>query len=97
VAENGDELAGRDFHLQQNYPNPFNPTTAVSYQLSAVSNVRITIYDVLGREIASLLDEVKQPGTYSVTWNGAGYPSGMYFCRMVAGSYTSTVKMVLAK
>jgi hypothetical protein len=96
-----DASAGADLpvrtSLRQNYPNPFNPTTVVSYQLSVVSNVRIAVYDVLGREIGTLMDEVKQPGTYSVTWNAAGRPSGVYFCRMQAGNVQTAVKMVLMK
>jgi hypothetical protein len=83
--------------LSQNYPNPFNPTTGIRFQMSGAGPVNLTVYDLLGREVATLVNEVKEAGTYSVTWNGAGQPSGVYFCRMVAGSYTSTVKMVLAK
>jgi glycosidase len=68
--------------LAQNYPNPFNPTTAVSYQLSAVSEVRLVVYDVLGREVATLVDGMRQPGTYTVWFDGSNIASGLYFYRM---------------
>jgi hypothetical protein len=73
-----------EFVLRQNYPNPFNPTTAVSYQLSAVSKVKLVVYDILGRELATLVNEVKQPGTYSVLFNASGLASGMYLYRLHA-------------
>jgi photosystem II stability/assembly factor-like uncharacterized protein len=85
------------FGLEQNYPNPFNPSTVVSYQLPVARNVKLAIYDLLGREVAVLLDEVKSPGTYEATWNAAGFSSGVYFCRMTAGAFSSTLKMVYMK
>jgi endo-1,4-beta-xylanase len=86
-----------EFGLRQNYPNPFNPSTAISYQLSAVSFVRLCIYDALGREVATLVNEIQSAGSYVVRWDGTSHPSGVYYCRMVAGSVTQTRKMVLAK
>ena len=71
-----------EFRLWQNYPNPFNPTTVVSYQLSVVSNVRLVVYDVLGREVAVLVDERKGPGSYTIRFNAAGLASGVYFYRL---------------
>jgi hypothetical protein len=85
------------FALYQNYPNPFNPTTVISCQLPVASKVRIVIYDLLGRVVATLLDEVKAPGTYSVTWDATGLASGVYICRMEAGNYVQTRKVVLMK
>jgi hypothetical protein len=85
------------FTLSQNYPNPFNPTTVVSWQLPVVSNVKLVICDLLGREVATLMDEAKQPGTYSLTWNASGLSSGVYFCRISAGSFVETHKMILMK
>lgn len=73
-----------DYALNQNYPNPFNPSTAISFQLSAVSFVRLIVCDVLGREIAVLVDEVRQPGTHTVQWDASRFPSGTYFYRMQA-------------
>ena len=93
------------YALWQNYPNPFNPTTVVSYQLASVGNVRLVVYDLLGREVAVLLNEKKEPGKYSVTWNASGMASGVYFCRMQSGdpslrsgrSFVQTKSMVLLK
>ncbi len=72
------------FLLEQNYPNPFNPTTVVSYQLPVVSNVRLAIYDLLGREVAALVNEKKGPGIYEVMFDARGLPSGVFFCRLSA-------------
>ena len=85
------------FALRQNYPNPFNPTTVIGYSLSARSHVRLAVYDLLGREAALLVDEEKSAGLYSVSWNAAGIPSGVYFCRLSAGSFTETRKMLFEK
>jgi chitinase len=87
----------REFALSQNYPNPFNPTTAVSYQLPAVSQTFIAIYDLLGREVKVLVNERKNPGRYEITWDAAGIPSGVYICRMSAGDFTSARKLTLVK
>lgn len=86
-----------NFMLYQNYPNPFNPTTTISYQLPVVSHVTLEIYDILGREIAALVDERKSPGTYKVKFDGSRFASGVYFCRMTAGSYVLTRKLLLLK
>jgi endo-1,4-beta-xylanase len=94
-----------DFSLSQNYPNPFNPATAISFQLpapsgaegSAVSFVKLTVSDILGREVATLVKEQRQAGTYTVHWNASGLPSGMYFYRLQAGDFLDTKKMILAK
>ncbi len=68
--------------LTQNYPNPFNPSTSISYQLPTQNHVTLKVYDLLGREVATLVNEVRQPGTYSVQWNAFGVASGMYICRL---------------
>lgn len=91
--------------LMQNYPNPFNPRTAISFQLpapsgvegSAISFVRLKVFDALGREVATLVDEEKPAGSYIVTWNAQNLPSGVYLCRIVAGNYTDSKKMLLMK
>jgi hypothetical protein len=85
------------FSLGQNYPNPFNPTTAISYQLSANSFVTLKVFDILGREVATLVNEVQRPGIYRVKWDASGLPSGVYFCRMHAGEFVATRKAVLMK
>ncbi len=86
-----------EFTLLQNYPNPFNPTTGVRFQVAGVSDVKITVYDLLGRQVAVLVNERKQPGSYQVSFDGTGLASGIYFCRMVAGSFTATRTMMLVK
>ena len=85
------------FILEQNYPNPFNPTTAISYQLAANSFVTLRIFDVLGREVAKLVNEQQAAGTHDVRWDASGMPSGMYLYRITAGNFDSARKMVLTK
>jgi hypothetical protein len=85
------------FVLLQNYPNPFNPNTAISYQLSAISVVKLGVFDALGREVATLVDEEKPTGTYTATWNAGSLPSGVYVYRLVAGNYYDSKKMLLVK
>ena len=85
------------YQLLQNYPNPFNPTTNFTFELSKAGFVSIKIYDVLGREVATLVNEVKQAGSYLATWNAINAGSGIYFCKMQSGSFTATKKMILMK
>ena len=85
------------YSLAQNYPNPFNPSTSISYQLPRQSYVTLIIYNILGREIATLVDEMKQPGKYFVQWNASDIPTGVYFYRLVTGNYVQTKKLVLMK
>lgn len=87
----------KSFDLQQNYPNPFNPSTKLTFQVSKAGFVSIKIYDLLGREAATLVDEVKQAGTYSATWDAKTFNSGVYFCRMQSESFSTTIKMILTK
>jgi hypothetical protein len=87
----------REFSLQQNYPNPFNPSTNFTYQVAKEEFVSLKMYDALGREVASLVNEVKQAGTYGATWNAVGFGSGIYFCKMQAGSFMETRKLILMK
>jgi len=85
------------YALQQNYPNPFNPATTMSFAISHQSFVTLRVYDMLGEHVATLVNEVKQPGEYTVRWNAASLPSGVYFYRLQAGSFTETKKLVLLK
>ncbi len=88
------------FDLNQNYPNPFNPSTTISYQLSAVSKVSLKVYDVLGREVATLVNEVQSPGNYSVQLgnnSNIGLTSGIYFYKLIADNYVQIKKMILLK
>jgi len=92
-------LAGRPekFELAQNYPNPFNPSTSIKFTIPRQVGVSLKIYDILGREVATLLDEVKAPGTYSVTWDASALASGVYFYRIKAGDFMQAKKMMLVK
>jgi hypothetical protein len=89
--------APRQYALSQNYPNPFNPTTEISFQIPEAVQTSLKIYDVLGRDVATLVDDVKQPGEYTVQWDALNVPSGLYFCRLRAGSFSETKKMLLVK
>ena len=87
------------FSLEQNYPNPFNPETTIRYTIPKSSQVTLKVYDVLGREIATLVDEVKQPGIYNSTFSTlrSSLTSGVYFYRLQAGGFVQTKKMLLIK
>ncbi len=86
-----------EFALEQNYPNPFNPSTTFRYSIPAQSKVVIKVYDILGNEIATLMDEEKSIGTYELTWNAENLPSGVYFYQLRSGSFVETKKMLLLK
>ncbi len=85
------------FELYANYPNPFNPTTKIKYQLPELSNVKLTVYDVLGREIKTLVNAEKPAGSYEVEFDGNGLPSGVYFYRIESTKFSDTKKFVLLK
>ena len=85
------------FSLQQNYPNPFNPSTTIGYEVLTASRVRIVVDDVLGREVALLVDREQPAGKYAVTWDGKGMASGVYYYRMEAGTFRQTKAMLLMR
>jgi photosystem II stability/assembly factor-like uncharacterized protein len=85
------------FQLSQNYPNPFNPNTAISFQLSIVGHVSLKMFNALGEEVATLVSEELPAGTYSRTWYASGFPSGVYYYRLQAGSFVETKKLVLLR
>jgi hypothetical protein len=85
------------FTLEQNYPNPFNPSTTIKYELPKVSEVRLSLYDVLGREVAVLVNERRDAGVHEVKFDGSGLLSGVYFYRMEAGSFVETKRLLLIK
>jgi len=92
------------FGLEQNYPNPFNPLTIIKYAIAGVGdlglgarNTRLVVYDLLGREVAVLVNERKAPGHYEVTFDARGLASGVYIYRLTAGSFVQTRKMILMK
>lgn len=86
-----------NFYLEQNYPNPFNPTTNIEFRISNFGFVSLKVYDVLGKEIVTLVNEEKPAGQYDVEFDASGLPSGIYFYRLTAGSYSATKKLVLLK
>jgi photosystem II stability/assembly factor-like uncharacterized protein len=86
-----------EFSLEQNYPNPFNPSTKISWQSPVGSWQILKIYDVLGNEVATLVDEYKPAGKYEVEWDASNHPSGIYFYQLKAGGFVSTKKMILIK
>ncbi len=86
-----------NFSLEQNYPNPFNPSTRINFSLPSVQEVTLTVYNVLGQKVEELVHRKMSPGSYSVTFDGSRLSSGVYFYRLIAGSYVKTNKMLLLK
>ncbi|MBK8981466.1 MAG: T9SS type A sorting domain-containing protein [Ignavibacteria bacterium] len=85
------------FSLSQNYPNPFNPNTNINYQISVSGNVNLSVYDVLGNEVMTLVNEKQNPGTYSVNFDGSNFSSGVYFYKLITGDFSETKQMILLK
>jgi photosystem II stability/assembly factor-like uncharacterized protein len=85
------------YKLHQNYPNPFNPNTTIKYQIPEISFVTIKVYDVLGKEVATLVNEEKPAGNYDIEFDGEGITSGIYFYQLQAGSFVETKKMIMIK
>jgi hypothetical protein len=85
------------FALLQNYPNPFNPGTNFEFRIANVELVVLKIFDVLGREVATLVNDVRPAGTYTVRWDASSLPSGVYYYRLRAGEFAESKKMVLMK
>jgi hypothetical protein len=85
------------FYLSQNYPNPFNPVTRINYGIAKPSNVKISIYNLLGKEVASLVNEFQQAGNYFVNFDASKLSTGVYYYRMEAGEFTEVKKMTLVK
>jgi hypothetical protein len=90
-------LLAEGFRLHQNYPNPFNPTTVVSYQIPVASEVKLVVYDLLGREVSMLVSERKLPGRYEVLFDATALASGVYLYRLTAGVLVQTRRMVLVR
>jgi hypothetical protein len=89
--------APRAYSLSQNYPNPFNPVTTIGYSLAARSGVSLIVYNTLGQSVATLVDEIQEPGTHDAKFDGSRFASGVYFYRMHAGSFTESKKLILLK
>ena len=97
VQEPESDVLPKVFALQQNYPNPFNPTTTIQFALPTGSQVVLKIYNLLGREVATLVNEELQSGKYKVDFEANGLPSGVYFYRIQAGGFSKTRKLTLLK
>lgn len=97
VEDNETDVYPSSFELSQNYPNPFNPVTIIKYQVPSFSHVSIKVYDLVGREVAVLVNEQKAPGSYQVNFESKNLASGIYFYKMITGEFTSVKKMNLLK
>jgi hypothetical protein len=87
----------KEFRLYTNYPNPFNPVSTIKFDIPKISFTKLIIFDILGREVATLVNEQLKPGAYSVVWDATNYPSGVYFYRINASDFTDVKKMILIK
>jgi hypothetical protein len=96
IANNNNQVPN-SYTLDQNYPNPFNPTTKITFALPKAGNVELRVYDLLGREVATLVNEFKTPGSYTINFNASNIASGVYFYTLKSGDFTNTRKMVLIK
>jgi hypothetical protein len=95
--EHGFAETPRTFSLEQNYPNPFNPSTTIRYVLPKASRVVLKVYDVLGRDVKTLVQETQSAGEHNAIFDASGFPSGLYFYRFQAGEFVQTKRLVLVK
>jgi endo-1,4-beta-xylanase len=95
--EDEENTIPKKFELSQNYPNPFNPSTIITYQLPVTSNMSLKVYNLLGQEVATLFEGIRQPGNYMATFDGRGLSGGVYLYRMTAANFVDTKKTVLLK
>ncbi|MBN1213175.1 MAG: T9SS type A sorting domain-containing protein [candidate division Zixibacteria bacterium] len=98
IMSSGNEVVmPEEFSLFQNYPNPFNPTTNIKFTLPEVSSVELSIYNIMGQKVATLINGELSAGEHDVSWNASGYASGIYFYRLQTSEFTETKKMILLK
>ena len=98
VGDDGFGGLPEDFNLKPNFPNPFNPSTQITYEVPAEAHVTLTVYDVIGRQITTLVDDPQhRAGNFTVAFNGASFSSGVYIVRLASGSTSITQKMTLIK
>jgi hypothetical protein len=104
VTDITDKSQPEEFYLSQNYPNPFNPTTKIKFSISQSplsfgegQGVRLVVYDVLGNEVATLVNEEKPAGSYEIEFNASGLSSGVYFYKLIAGNFIQMKKMILIR
>ena len=91
------KLDGETNELKQNYPNPFNPKTTINYSVKSTGLVTLKVYDILGNEVASIVNERKEPGDYSVTFNATNLPSGIYVYRLTTNDLVQSKKLIVMK
>ncbi len=96
TSNNNNQIPGA-YKLEQNYPNPFNPVTSILYSIPEAGNVKLVVYDMLGREISTVVNEFRKPGSYTVSFDASGLASGVYLYKMTSGDFTDTKKMTLIK
>ncbi len=97
VAENSPSGNPAGFKLAQNYPNPFNPSTVISFTIPSPGLVTLKVYNLIGQEMATIVDGTMEGGTYSKSWNASSLPSGVYFYQLKAGAFTATKKLQVLK
>jgi hypothetical protein len=97
LPQSNDPQVPDEFALNQNYPNPFNPSTEISFDLPAASHVELTIYNVLGQRVETLVDREMEAGSHTVTWNADSHATGLYLYRIKANDFTETKKMLMLK
>lgn len=97
VAIEGEEELPAGYVLKQNYPNPFNPSTKISFELPEQSDVKLEIYDVLGRKVVTLVNELLNAGSHNQTWDASSFPSGTYFYKLETENFSTTKKMLILK
>ncbi|MBK9333886.1 MAG: T9SS type A sorting domain-containing protein [Ignavibacteria bacterium] len=90
-------VTGNDITLNQNFPNPFNPSTSISFTLSSESPVKLSVYDIAGREVDLIINQNLQAGLHSYIWNAGNFSSGVYYFRLVSGDFSETKQMNLVK
>jgi hypothetical protein len=95
--DRSESAISKDMYLNQNFPNPFNPTTNIEFRIANVGFVSLKVFDDLGREVATLVNETKSPGTYIAKWDASRFNSGVYFCRLQSGALMETKKLMLVK
>ncbi len=91
------EILPAEFSIEQNFPNPFNPTTVISYELKVKSFVTMSVFDLLGNEVASLVNKQLSAGSYEAEWDAGNFPSGVYYCRLRVDNMAKVIKLVLLK
>jgi hypothetical protein len=94
---NGDHFSPMTFELRQNFPNPFNPATTIQFQIPNSALTTLRVYDILGREISTILNQDLNAGVHKINWDSAHVASGVYFYRLASGKYVDTKKMIVAK